>query len=82
MVAMAYGVQRYQVEGGSAWLDETRYDVRVVAPQPVNDPEDLDPAALRLLITRLLGARFHLEIHVNSICQDPCGRLADARAAS
>ena len=80
LVAMAYGVERYQVEGSSAWLDETRYDVRAVAPRPVNDPDNLDPAALRLLITRLLGARFHLEIHVNSVCQDPCGRVADARS--
>ncbi len=80
LVALAYGVERYQVEGSSDWLDETRYDVRVVAPRPVNDPENLDPAALRLLITRLLGARFQLEIHVNSVCQDPCGRQANARA--
>jgi bla regulator protein BlaR1 len=80
LVAMAYGVERYQVDGSSAWLDDTRYDVRVVAPRPVNDPDSLDPAALRLLVTRLLAARFHLEIHVNSVCQEPCGRTPDARA--
>jgi len=47
-----------------------------VASQTVSQPEDLDPIALRVLVTRLLGARFQLEIHVNSVCQEPCGRRA------
>ena len=75
LIALAYGVQRWQVNGGP-WLDSSRYDVRALAHLPVNDPEELQPYALRGLVAKLLASRFDLEIHVNQRCQAPCGRHA------
>jgi beta-lactamase regulating signal transducer with metallopeptidase domain len=82
LVALAYGVETYQVEGGGTWIDEARYDLRAVATKAVSDPENLDPVALRPLVTRLLASRFQLEIHVNSVCQEPCGRQVAASQAT
>jgi len=76
LVALAYGVQRWQVNGDAQWLDAPRYDIRAVTHAPVSEPEDLDPYALRELTAKLLASRFDLEIHVNSQCQSPCGPYA------
>lgn len=76
LVALAFDVEPWQVKGDGEWMDDLRYDVRVVAPAPVSEPEHLDPVALRGIVTKLLGARFDLEIHVNQLCQAPCGRHA------
>ena len=43
---------------------------------PVSEPEELYPYALRELTAKLLATRFDLEIHVNRQCQSPCGRYA------
>jgi len=75
LIALAYGVESWSVEGES-WLDSPRYDVHVFVRDPVSEPEELDPQALRGLITRLLVARFDVEVHVNQRCQSPCGRYA------
>lgn len=76
LIALAYGVERWQVRGSAQWLDSLRYDIRLVTRDPVREPEDLDPYALRDLTAKLLAARFDLEIHVNRQCQAPCGRYA------
>ena len=76
LIALAYGVERWQVSGNAQWLDSLRYDIRVVTRDPVSEPDDLDPYALRDLTAKLLAARFDLEIHVNRQCQSPCGRYA------
>jgi beta-lactamase regulating signal transducer with metallopeptidase domain len=73
LVAVAYGVPRSNIRGGS-WLDDTRYDIRIQLRDPVADPENFDPAALRSVVNKLLASRFGLQIHVNHRCQDPCGR--------
>jgi beta-lactamase regulating signal transducer with metallopeptidase domain len=80
LIALAYGVERWQVSGNAQWLDSLRYDIRVVTHDPVSEPEALDPYALRELTAKLLAARFDLEIHVNRQCQSPCGRYALAAA--
>ena len=49
LVALSYGVERWQVSGDGQWLDTPRYDIRAVAHDPVNEPEELDPHALREL---------------------------------
>jgi bla regulator protein BlaR1 len=76
LVALAYGVSPWSISGGGPALDEQRYDVRVLLPEPIADTDDFDPQALRGVVARLLGARFDLEIHVNRQCQEPCGRVA------
>ena len=62
--------------GNGQWLDTPRYDIRAMAHDPVSEPDELDPYALRDLTTKLLASRFDLEIHVNRRCQSPCGRYA------
>ena len=76
LVAIAYGVESYQVVGFDSTLDDARYDVRARLPQPVSEPEHFDPLALQATVTKLLAGRFGLEIHVNRQCQNPCGRFA------
>ncbi|HEU4779887.1 MAG TPA: M56 family metallopeptidase [Steroidobacteraceae bacterium] len=76
LIALSYGVERWHVSGDGQWLDTPRYDIRAVAHDPVSEPDELDPYALRVLTTRLLASRFDLEIHVNRRCQSPCGRYA------
>jgi hypothetical protein len=73
LIALAYGVDRWEVNGGP-WLDSARYDVRAVANAPVSNPDDFQPYALRGLVAHLLASRFELEIHVNQRCQTPCGK--------
>jgi uncharacterized protein (TIGR03435 family) len=82
LVALAYGVEPFRVTGGGIWLDDVRYDVRAIVGQGVSEPEDFEPTALRGVVTRLLGSRFDLEIHVNQQCQQPCGRDAAALAVA
>jgi len=76
LIALAYGVERWNVSGNGQWLDSPRYDIRAMAHDPVSEPDELDPYALRELTTKLLASRFDLEIHVNRRCQSPCGRYA------
>ena len=76
LIALAYGVERWNVSGNGQWLDTPRYDIHAVAHDPVSEPDELDPYALRELTTRLIASRFDLEIHVNRQCQSPCGRYA------
>jgi uncharacterized protein (TIGR03435 family) len=76
LIALSFGVERWQVNGTGQWLDAPRYDIRAVAHDPVNDPEEFDPYALRDLTAKLLASRFDLSIHVNNRCQAPCGRYA------
>jgi beta-lactamase regulating signal transducer with metallopeptidase domain len=80
LIALAYGVERWQVKGNAQWLDSLRYDIRAVTRDPVSEPDELDPYALRDLTAKLLATRFDLEIHVNRQCQSPCGRYALAAA--
>jgi uncharacterized protein (TIGR03435 family) len=80
LIALAYGVERWQVKGNAQWLDSLRYDIRAVTRDPVSEPDELDPYALRDLTAKLLATRFDLEIHVNRQCQAPCGRYALAAA--
>ena len=76
LVAIAYGVRPWQVEGSGAWLDAGRYDIRARVPASVSEPDRLHPFALRGLVNKLLASRFDLEIYVNQACQTRCGRQA------
>ena len=74
LVAIAYGVRPWQVEGAGDWLDSARYDIRALVPAAVSEPESFHPYALRGLVNKLLASRFDLEVYVNQECQRPCGR--------
>ncbi len=82
LIATVYGVKRSNVNGGGDWLDTPRYEIRAVVPESLDDPDHLDPGAMRGLVNKLLASRFDLEIHVNRQCQDPCGRVTPLAPAS
>jgi hypothetical protein len=63
LVAASYGVSRMHVNGGE-WLDNGRYDIRIELHEPVADPDEFDPIALRGMVDRLLAARFDLRVQV------------------
>jgi bla regulator protein BlaR1 len=81
LVALTYGVEPASVVGGGDWLDSPRYDIRAEVRDPVADPDNFDPAALRAVVNKLLATRFDLRVHVNRRCQEPCG-LAQLTEAS
>jgi bla regulator protein blaR1 len=66
LVALSYGVHLTDVSGG-AWLDNSRYDIRIVAHDPVVDPDDFDPVALRGVVNKLLASRFDLQIQAKAL---------------
>jgi hypothetical protein len=74
LVAVAYGVHPWQVEGAGDWLDVSRYDIRARVPVAVSEPENLHPFALRGMVNKLLASRFDLEIYLNKECQTACGQ--------
>ncbi|HKU89646.1 MAG TPA: M56 family metallopeptidase [Steroidobacteraceae bacterium] len=74
LVAIAYGVRPWQVEGSGDWLDALRYDIRAHVPGAVSEPENLHPYALRGMVNKLLSSRFDLEIYLNKECQTHCGQ--------
>jgi uncharacterized protein (TIGR03435 family) len=59
LVARAYGVKSYQVEGPS-WLEGDRYDVIATIPQGA------DKGQVGLMMQRLLADRFALVLHHES----------------
>ncbi len=65
LVAYAYDVRPVEVTGGGAWLDDRRYDIRAEIEDAIDDPDDLDPLALRGLVNKLLASRFDLDIQVH-----------------
>jgi len=81
LVAIAYGVRPWQVEGSGDWLDSARYDIRALVPVDVSEPENLHPFALRGMVNKLLASRFDLEIYLNKECQTHCGQSLPLGAA-
>jgi beta-lactamase regulating signal transducer with metallopeptidase domain len=63
LVAVSYGVSKMSVTGG-VWLDSSRYDIRVELHDPVADPDEFDPTALRGVVNKLLASRFDLQIQL------------------
>jgi uncharacterized protein (TIGR03435 family) len=58
LVAVAYGVQPFQVSGGPRWVDMERFDVEAKLDDPVSRT-DQEPAMVRAL----LSDRFKLVLH-------------------
>ena len=80
LVAVAYGVRPWQVEGSGDWLDATHYDIRALVPVAVSEPENLHPFALRGMVNKLLSSRFDLDIYLNKECQTACGQASPANS--
>ena len=56
LIATAYGVDAVNVQGGPAWLERDRYDIRARVP-PGTTPDDV-----KLMLRNLLAGRFHLVV--------------------
>ena len=58
LIRYAYNIRSVkQVQGGPAWLDETRYDVEGKSATPAT------PAQQRVMMVAALADRFHLRVH-------------------
>ena len=57
LIIIAYHIQPFQVTGGPAWMDTTRYDISAKSD---NTPK---PAEIPLMLQALLADRFQLQIH-------------------
>ena len=66
-----YGVH-FQREGEKDWLIDDRHDVRITGR--IIEPENFDTYALRVPMTRKMALQFGIEVHLNGVCQPPCGR--------
>ena len=56
LIASAYGVDALNVQGGPAWLERDRYDIRAKVP-PRTTQDDV-----KLMLRALLADRFHLVV--------------------
>ncbi len=60
LIATAYGVDAANVQGGPAWLERDRYDIRAKVP-PKTTQDDV-----KLMLRALLADRFHLVVKTGS----------------
>ena len=60
LIATAYSVDATNVQGGPAWLERDRYDIRAKVP-PKTTPDDI-----KLMLRALLADRFHLVVKTGS----------------
>lgn len=79
IMGIAFGVSRFAVygvhfqrPGEKDWLIDDRHDVRISGP--ITEPESFDTYALRMPMTRKVALDFGIEVHLNGVCQPPCGR--------
>jgi uncharacterized protein (TIGR03435 family) len=64
LIVMAYGIQRYQLIGGPAWLNSDRFDVNAIAENvPLQPTPPGTPNRMQLLVRSLLKERFALVVH-------------------
>lgn len=71
LVAMVYGIDHFEVFGGSLpWLESPHYHVQVSGA--LHSPEVFDAYSLRQPVTRYLHDQYGVSIRVNGDCQEPC----------
>lgn len=71
LVAMVYGIDHFEVFGGSLpWLETPHYNVQVNGA--LHSPEEFDPYSLRQPVTQYLYDQYGVSIRVNGNCQEPC----------
>jgi uncharacterized protein (TIGR03435 family) len=57
LIAVAYGVEAYQISGGPAWIDSDQFEVIAKSTSPTSREQ------LLLMLRQLLSDRFRLEFH-------------------
>lgn len=72
VIQQAYGIKRFQLVGGPAWLTSERYDIEAKPAAPATYDE------CKLMVRELLAERFKLAIH-NEVRQLPVYRLMLAK---
>src|SRR5689334_10872530 len=62
MIAMAYDMKDYQVEGPD-WLGEVRFDIAAKFPNELPNDREKYRAALGAMMQKMLAERFKLVVH-------------------
>ena len=64
LITLAYGIQRFQLIGGPAWINTDRFSINAVEEDlPIPPPVPGQPARMQLLVRSLLKERFALVVH-------------------
>ena len=63
LIVLAYQVQKYQIIGGSSWLETDRFDVNAKANRNLPDAPGSGPSPLQLMLRDLLADRFKMKSH-------------------
>ncbi len=58
LIAWAWNVRGFQIDGGPDWADARRFDVSARSPRPVSE------STMRLMVRQLLAERFQLKTRV------------------
>lgn len=58
LIAWAWNVRGFQIEGGPDWADSRRFDVEARSPRPVSE------RTMRLMVRQLLADRFQLRTRI------------------
>ena len=58
LIAIAYGLQKFQILGGERWVEGERFDVEAKLEEPI-----AGSGSERAMIQRLLADRFQLQVH-------------------
>ena len=67
LIASAYNIKQYLISGGPSWVNSTGFDVDAkVDAADVETYKKLSPAQHRLMMQKLLAARFHLVVHIET----------------
>src|SRR5262245_16130625 len=79
LITIAYGIQRFQLIGGPAWLNTDRFSINAVEEDlPIPPTVPGTPGRMQLLIRSLLKERFALVVH-NETRELPMSYLVMAR---
>jgi len=79
LITLGYGIQRFQLVGGPAWLNTDRFDINAISEDvPLQPTPPGTPNRMQLLVRSLLKERFALKTH-NETRELPLSYLVMAR---
>ncbi|HYJ96131.1 MAG TPA: TIGR03435 family protein [Vicinamibacterales bacterium] len=79
LITLGYGIQRFQLVGGPAWLNTDRFDINAISEDvPLQPTPPGTPNRMQLLVRSLLKERFALKTH-NETHELPLSYLVMAR---
>jgi len=79
LITIGYGIQRFQLVGGPAWMNTDRYDINAISEDvPLQPTPPGTPNRMQLLVRSLLKERFALKTH-NETRELPLSYLVMAR---